>query len=278
MVSSMVQLVYNSEGLIHGARLRTFLLEKSRVVGAAQGQRSFHIFYQLAEGASDMEREQYELMRAEEYRYLCASDCLEVDGIDDVKDFQKTKRSLERIGFDESEVKDIFRLLSGVMRCGNITFRTEKTTDDVIVAEVEHLESVARLFEVDAEKLIFALTRKSITVRSECIVSSYSIEEAEHMRDGLAKAVYAELFEYVRQRINEMLMESDLDSSGTEAATGLYIWLLDLAGFEILPETRLEQLLINYSNESLQGQYHERIASLERKAYTDEGIEWHKST
>jgi myosin heavy subunit len=42
-----------SKGEILGARVKNYLLEKSRVVGPATGERNYHVFYHLLKGADE---------------------------------------------------------------------------------------------------------------------------------------------------------------------------------------------------------------------------------
>ena len=89
-----------------GAQITNYLLEKNRVVGQIENERNFHIFYQFAKGASDDQRgmkfprvfatsadpcsEAFGLQGPDAYAYTSMSNCLSVQGIDDVKDFQET--------------------------------------------------------------------------------------------------------------------------------------------------------------------------------------------
>jgi len=271
-----IQLVYTEDGFILGARLKTFLLEKSRVVDPPKDERGFHIFYQLSQGADQAEREEYQLLPAEEYQYLRQSECISVNGLDDAKDFANTKRAMEKVGFSADEMTELFRLVSGVMRCGNIQFEECGNDGQLRVTDVSHIKAASSLLQMDADAMLKALTQRIINAGSETIISFYSVSQAESMRDGMAKAIYTEIFGYIRQRINEILMRVDVRNESSIDDESLSLWLLDLAGFEILPKNSLEQLFVNYTNESLQGQFHERIATVERSAYRDEGIEWSK--
>ena len=49
----IVRITFAPDGSIAGANIDWYLLEKSRVVYRNEGERSFHVFYQLLAGADD---------------------------------------------------------------------------------------------------------------------------------------------------------------------------------------------------------------------------------
>lgn len=51
-----LELHFNQQAEPIGATITNYLLEKSRVVGQVKNERSFHIFYQFAKGASEHQR------------------------------------------------------------------------------------------------------------------------------------------------------------------------------------------------------------------------------
>jgi myosin-5 len=79
----LIEIHFSETGKMCGARIQTFLLEKSRVVQRATGERSYHIFYQLCSGAPPLLKKKLFLKNASDYNYLRHSNCLSIDGVDD---------------------------------------------------------------------------------------------------------------------------------------------------------------------------------------------------
>jgi myosin-5 len=72
-----LQIYFAGDNTIIGASIKSYLLEKSRVVSISEGERSFHIFYALIESKI------LDLNSASHYRYLSQSQCYKAKGIED---------------------------------------------------------------------------------------------------------------------------------------------------------------------------------------------------
>ena len=94
---------------------------------------------------------------------------------------------------------------------------------------------------------------------------NYSVSQAEDARDAMVKRVYAELFQFVVNKINSVL-----SSSGKKRHN--FIGVLDIFGFESFATNSFEQLCINFCNEKLQFHFNEHIFRMEQTLYAAEGI------
>ncbi len=59
-----------SSGVIVGARISQYLLEKSRIVSQTNDERNYHVFYEFLAGISDELKQRYGLLEANKYFYL----------------------------------------------------------------------------------------------------------------------------------------------------------------------------------------------------------------
>lgn len=81
------EIQFNADGRISGAAIRTYLLERSRLVNVNDPERNYHVFYQLCDGASTEERAALQLRPANEFRYLNRSSCFELRGVSNAEEY-----------------------------------------------------------------------------------------------------------------------------------------------------------------------------------------------
>ncbi|WYZ44079.1 hypothetical protein EsH8_VII_000515 [Colletotrichum jinshuiense] len=261
-----LQIHFNTQGEPVGADITNYLLEKSRVVGQITNERNFHIFYQFTKGASQTYRQQFGIQTPETYVYTSRSKCLEVDGIDDLAEFNDTLEAMKIIGLTQAEQDEIFRMLSAILWAGNIQFH-EGQDGYAAVSDQSVVDFLAYLLEVTPDQLIKAITIRILTPRNgEVIESPTNPAQAVATRDALAKAIYSNLFDWIVERVNKSLK--------AKQATSNNIGILDIYGFEIFEKNSFEQLCINYVNEKLQQIFIQLTLKAEQDEYAREQIQW----
>lgn len=78
-----IDIHFNRVGVIQGAKIEQYLLEKSRIVSQNKGERNYHIFYMMLAGLSREEKKQWDLEEPTKYAYLTGGDTLTCDGRND---------------------------------------------------------------------------------------------------------------------------------------------------------------------------------------------------
>ncbi|KAG0364687.1 Myosin type-2 heavy chain 1 [Gamsiella multidivaricata] len=252
---------------IIGARIRTYLLERSRLVYQPEHERNYHIFYQLVAGAPPSEKKELDLQSITQFNYLKQGGVQTIIGVDDAAEFEITQRSLSTIGISVHVQWYIFRILAALLHIGNI--QVTGRNDAIINDEDPSLITAARVLGISLSEFKKWLVKKQIVTRSEKIVSSLKPDQSLIVRDSVAKYIYSSLFDWLVNNIN-----SSLSSDAVASQIHSFIGVLDIYGFEHFKKNSFEQFCINYANEKLQQEFNQHVFKLEQEEYVREKIDW----
>lgn len=266
-----IEIDFNSRFNIIGANMRTYLLEKSRVVFQATEERNYHIFYQLCASADLDELQDLQLGDQTTFHYTNQGDSPHIAGVDDAHSFQMTRNAFTLLGFTESQQQMIFRILAAILHLGNVEIvQGGELGDDAESCLVQpkdpHVETMCELLGIDQEQIVVWLCNRRIESMREVITKPMTVDQAMFARDALAKHIYARLFDWIVTRINKALSFKD--------KVNRFIGVLDIYGFETFETNSFEQFCINYANEKLQQQFNMHVFKLEQEEYVREQIEW----
>ncbi|KAG4394281.1 hypothetical protein GLYMA_20G001300v4 [Glycine max] len=265
----LIEIHFSETGKISGANIQTFLLEKSRVVQCNEGERSYHIFYQLCAGAPPSLRGKLNLQNAEDYNYLRQSNCYSITGVNDAEEFRTVMEALDVVHISKEDQENVFAMLAAVLWLGNISFTVIDNENHVQAVEDEGLFHVAKLIGCSIEDLKLTLSTRKMKVGNDNIVQKLTLSQAIDARDALAKSIYACLFDWLVEQINKSLAVG-------KRRTGRSISILDIYGFESFNRNSFEQFCINYANERLQQHFNRHLFKLEQEEYIQDGIDWAK--
>ncbi|KAK4794857.1 hypothetical protein SAY86_012851 [Trapa natans] len=263
-----VEIQFDHKGRISGAAIRTYLLERSRVCQVSDPERNYHCFYMLcAAPAEDIQR--YKLGHPKTFHYLNQSNCFQLEGLDESKEYIATRRAMEVVGISSDEQDAIFQVVAAILHLGNVEFMKGKEMDSSIPKDEKswfHLRTAAELFMCDAKALEDSLCKRVIVTRGEIITKWLDPETAALSRDALAKIVYSRLFDWIVNKINS--------SIGQDPESKSLIGVLDIYGFESFKTNSFEQFCINLTNEKLQQHFNQHVFKMEQEEYTKEEIDW----
>ncbi|KAJ3305769.1 Myosin type-2 heavy chain 1, partial [Gonapodya sp. JEL0774] len=223
-----IQLSPSSDGSgglrISGAQIRTYLLERSRIVTQPPTERGYHIFYQLCAGCPAAERKELGITSWDQYKYMNQGGEGTINGVNDAAEFEETQKALSTIGISVAKQWELFRICAAVLHIGNMEV-TQNRQGEAHVAESDPaLDQVVRLLEVDKRLFRQWIIKKEIRARSETVVTTVNAQVASTGRDSIGKFLFSALFDWIILMVNQNL------SKGGDGLKKPFIGVLDIYG------------------------------------------------
>ncbi|KAJ1818179.1 Myosin type-2 heavy chain 1 [Coemansia sp. RSA 2675] len=274
-----LEIRFSERHTIEAAFIRTYLLERSRLVYQPPTERNYHVFYQLlqAAAAGGVAGERLGLVAGgraltwRDFAFTAASG--EIPGVDDAVEFRTTCDALATIGVGAAQQAQIHAVLAALLHVGNIGISGASERVGAAIDDEDACQRVVDLLAVDGALFRKWLTKRQIVTRSEKIVSNMTRAQALVVRDSVAKFVYAHLFDWIVRTINSSLLGSAAAPADEgDASAASFIGVLDIYGFEHFEHNSFEQFCINYANEKLQQNFNRHVFKLEQEEYHREQL------
>jgi len=234
-----LEIYFEQDGTVVGAKFKEYLLEKSRVAFQNEYESTFHIFSQLFAGLSNAEKLQYGLVRSpEKYRYMPKTSLSSCVSSENEKKFKAIRHSMHTIGFASDDIDSLVKVLVSILLIGEIVFvKTKSKNDDAVQVKNEEIVSgLSDLIELNEVEFREALVSEVYVTRGEEIRRDRNMVQACDVRDALAKALYGRLFSWIVNQINHHIQPA-------EGVLACYsIGLLDIFGFENFERNSFEQV------------------------------------
>lgn len=258
-----------------GSKCEVYLLEKSRITGHDEKERTYHVFYQIL-GADESDKAKIwsglKGKKEESFKYIGKSAPLKIDGLTDSQHYYETCKALALIDIKDEKLLTLMRAITVVMQLGNLTFSAKHGDHEAsAISSRNELDDLIDLVGIPARELEAALTERLMTTRGETFKVPLKPDAAKDSCDAFAKEIYSKVFLWLVREINDATC-AEINYTGDRKTGFGVIGLLDIFGFESFPINGFEQLCINYANEKLQQKFTKDIFQTVQEEYKFEGI------
>ena len=258
----LMKIKFSGNGVLTGADITKYLLEKSRIITSAQDERVYHSFYLLLKGSL---RESLGLEHVSCYRSVIQGRCTDVAGMDDSEEFDVVVEAMKICEFTEADQTGIWNTVASILTLQRVDYVAQGDDECSFDESTERFVDFAgSLLCINVDDLKKELLTTTLEVQKQLYQMKLNKAKALDARDSLCKAVYDNLFSWIVAAVN-MTMDSDICDA--------WIALLDIFGFEDFKVNSFEQLCINLTNETLQNHYNHYIFTRDMEECRAEGID-----
>ena len=252
---------FNNDGFLVGAHITKYLLEKSRIVTAAQGERIYHAFYLLLHSKS---ASKYKLVEDSAYVSARAGGVLVNNEFNSAEDYDEVCDAMRYVGIEDSLIDSLWKVVAGVLHLENVQFAADGESNSVVPATDLFLKNAVGLWQIDEAVFRQELRETTFFVMGAPVKKNMNPAAAMDARSALNKSLYDHAFGWLVEQCNKQL---DTEASGS------WIGLLDIFGFEDFTHNGFEQLCINLTNETLQHHYNSYIFQKDIEECRAEGVD-----
>lgn len=288
---------FDSSGLLTGAAVQTFLLEKPKVVRQAEGESTFKIFQYLLAGCNSKLRSELQLDTKviETNEFMLSFDPKSPENQILADKWTEIEFALQMLEISEEEAKGIWCILAAIchLGCAGISVGADNKPLFTNPAAVQRAAAILGTTQQDISEIIFAppivnqftirMRRSSLSKSTSSLSTSSSTDNTPEKQakativqyiealEGFAMGLYQEAFAALLRFINRSLQ------SNVRSVTSMHV--LDPPGFQNPASVGKEDgalfddLCHNYEHERLQKFFHDTVFATQMERYSQENID-----
>ncbi|EER11952.1 myosin B, putative [Perkinsus marinus ATCC 50983] len=270
----LVKLYLSQHPVVAGGQVLSFLLEKSRICLHEEGERNYHIFYQLLRGGGSEILGRLGLNPQKESYKVLNGILPIIPGIDDGGEYQVTMNAMITLGIHDTKRLDICRVLAAILHSGQIEWQQahdhtskDNESNPCMPSDENRFILIAELLGLPFEDFLKALTVQTRRLPGNNVVlSPVSPQQCSDNLASISRHCYSIVFEWLIYNINSSI-------SPHKDTMQEWVSVLDIFGFESFEHRNsLEQFLVNFANERLQLCFTQRVFELEKKGLSGDSL------
>ena len=158
---------FDAGGMIVGGAIIDYLLEKSRVVYQTEGERNYHVFYQLAAGCKEHAdlKKATSLEDANQYHYMNQSSVITIPNMSDEKEFETVKRSMTTLAYSDEDTESTWELVAALLHLSNVEFVAQADASGEEGSKVDNpatIEMAAKMMGIEPADLTKVRARRGV--------------------------------------------------------------------------------------------------------------------